>query len=320
MSIFIILTPLQLYLAEILIKELNKERVFFIVNIKLKDQTKKYLEKDILYIEEPDFQDSYKKKIKLLIKLYKQIKKINLTCEDLFIANDNNIYVQLLMKKINYKNLFFYEEGGTLFYKIAYKNKKIKKYFLKFLKSILRVENTTNILTSKDIKKAYVFFSEELRKYNSKIKYVNLEKILIKYIPKIEEPQNKIDYILLTQPLTEDKLVKNNLEVEIIKKIILKDKKYLIKIHPREKEEKYSELLKLPNVKFLSSKYKNVPYQTLHYELNPKGIITFFSSILYTIPQINNDFERVALVKELKNEKIIQSVEIMSKYIKIKIR
>ena len=58
MSIFIILTPLQLYLAEILIKELNKERVFFIVNIKLKDQTKKYLEKDILYIEEPDFQDS----------------------------------------------------------------------------------------------------------------------------------------------------------------------------------------------------------------------------------------------------------------------
>ena len=143
---------------------------------------------------------------------------------------------------------------------------------------------------------------------------------MIKYIPKIEETSNRIDYILLTQPLTEDKLVKNNLEVEIIKKIIIEDKKYLIKIHPREKEEKYKELLELPNVEFLPSKYKNVPYQALHYKLNPKGIITFFSSILYTIPQIDNDFERIALVKELKNEKIIHSVEIMSKYIKIKIR
>lgn len=255
-----------------------------------------------------------------MIKLYKQIKKINLISENLFIPNDNNIYVQLLIKRISYQTLCFYEEGGTLFYKVAYKNKTLKRYSLKFLKSILGIENTTNILTSKDIKKAYVFFADELRKYNSKIEYINLEKILIKYIPKIEETSNRIDYILLTQPLTEDKLVKNNLEVEIIKKIIIEDKKYLIKIHPREKEEKYKELLELPNVEFLPSKYKNVPYQALHYKLNPKGIITFFSSILYTIPQIDNDFERIALVKELKNEKIIHSVEIMSKYIKIKIR
>lgn len=98
MNIFIVLTPLQLYLAEILIRELNKEKVFLIVNIKLKTQIKKHLEKNVLYIEEPNFQDSYKKKIKLLIKLYKQIKKINLISENLFIPNDNNIYVQLLIK------------------------------------------------------------------------------------------------------------------------------------------------------------------------------------------------------------------------------
>lgn len=323
-NIFIIITPLHLWLTNILIKELKLENVLIISqNYKIYKELKNKGLETILY-KTPEFQENYLYKLKeLFLKIIFNYKFPKLYCEKIFIPGDTSLYTQLLLKKINYEELNIIEEGGILFNKINELN--IKKYIqvIKIiLKFLMGVERNIKLLESKKIKKAFVFFPSELKKFNSKIQYKDLSKIIKKNIEKIEveEEYKNIDYLILTQPLTEDRLTTDKIEIEIIKKFIQKEKNYLIKLHPRDKKEKYKEILSLDNVKLLDNKYQNIPYQILHYSLNPKNIVSHFSSVLYTTPTIRKDFKRIALVKELKNEKIFETVNIMSKYIEIEIK
>lgn len=320
-NMFILLSPLHFYITETLIKYLNIKEVVIVCTEELKDLVKGKYE-NVIIMEYPKKIDKEIKKILILKKnLFFKIKE---KFEAIYTPMDYDIYIQAFLKNNKFNEINLFEEGGTLYYLLTENRsrnifvKKIKK----ILKFILGLECTENILTSNKIKDAYMFFPDELKSFNSKIHYIDLNLIIERNGEKIEV-ENKyknVDYLILTQPLTEDGITTNKIEVEVIRKFIQPEKNYLIKLHPRDSEEKYEEILSLGNVKLLDNKYQNIPYQVLHYSLNPKNIVSHFSSVLYTTPSIREDFKRIALVRNLKNEKILETVKIMSKYINIEIR
>ncbi len=320
-DIFVILSPLHFYISKTLIKYLNIEEVVIVCIEELKELVKGKFE-NIVIMEYPQKKDKGIKRLLILKKnLFFNIKE---EFETIYIPMDYDIYIQAFLKNNKFNRINLFEEGGTLYYLLTENRsrnifiKKIKK----ILKFILGLECTENILTSNRIKEAYMFFPKELKNFNPKIHYIDLNLIIERNGERIEveDKYKNIDYLILTQPLTEDGLTINKIEVEVIKNFIQPEKKYLIKLHPRDSEEKYKEILSLDNVKLLDNKYQNIPYQVLHYSLNPKNIVSHFSSVLYTTPSIREDFKRIALVKNLKNEKILETVKIMSKYINIEIR
>ncbi len=319
-NVFIVLNPLNKYIMDILIKELNFKKNIVITSHKLMKTMNKSEYEKIIIVDLPLHQDNLIKKTGKMINLILNFEIVG-EVDKVFIPSDYNILNQLILKKIKYNEVNYYEEGGTLFYKLYEKSKnKLKENLKYFLKWIVRVEITKGILTSKEIKNAYVFFSKELRKYNNKINYIDLSEMIrknngIKNI-KVSTKYLNPDYVILTQPLTEDSLCKNYLEVKAIENFIEKDKKYIIKFHPRDDKNKYRNITKLVNVLELPEELNEIPYQILHYKLNPKGIVSHFSSVLYTVMDSNKNFERIALVKKLGNESIVQSVELMKKEMK----
>lgn len=320
--LFILSSPLHVCIMKCLIKELNLENITIVYKKELENIIpQKYKNRYILYY--PKIKHTYLDKI---INLLKNMKNKNLKSnyEIVFIPDDQDIYIQILLKNIKYKELNFIEEGGTLFYKLNKQRSRSRSTaILKYIaKKTLNLDLVTDILQSKNIKKAYVFFPEKLRHYNNAVEYIDLNLILKDKIEKLEVETKfvTIDYIILTQPLTEDGIEKNNKEVEIIKKFITPNKNYLIKLHPRDNIEKYKEILELSNVEALGAKYQYIPYQVIHYSLNPKNLVTHFSSVLYSVPKIREDFKRIALVKDLTNKKILESVMMMAEDIEIEIQ
>lgn len=313
-EIFIVLSPLNYYLMNAIIKYEKYKKITVITTIEYKDLIKNA--NKIIIVDLPRYQDNIFKKI-LSLFLINMI-KLEEQHNNLFIPTDYNIFIQLIIKKIKFNHIHYYEEGGTLFYKINERSKnKIIEYFKGILKKILRVEQTRGVLTAKKLERAYVFFPNFLKKYNSNLEYIDMKNLLFKdnLDINVEEKFKNFDYIILTQPLTEDKFCQGLKEIEILKKFINNKNSYLIKIHPREKKEKYKELLKEKNIKLLPEKYNKIPYQVLHLSLNPKNIVSFFSSVLFTIDSNNKDFKRIALVKQLKNKNIEKSIEIMKEYL-----
>lgn len=309
-DLFIVLSPLNLYIMNILVRKLKLNEISVITTKNFNEQLKNKKIKEVIIIDLPLHQENYIMKFFKILKIYFTFKNKS-HYNKVFIPSDYNILVQIILKKIRINELNYYEEGGTLFYKINERSRnKIKEKLKSSLKFLLGVERTTGILTSKFIRHAYIFFPQKLKEYNPDINYVDLKDFIIKERLEIEIEKKYIecDFLILTQPLTEDKLCNDFLEVKSIEKFIEKDKKYIIKLHPRDNKEKYKKLLQLKNVLLLPEEYKNTPYQILHYNLKPKNIVSHFSSVLFSVDSIGNDFKRIALVKELNNKEIEKSI------------
>jgi hypothetical protein len=314
-DLFIVLTPLHVYVAKLLIKHLDISCYKIIT-------TWKYIEffneEHVVEISIGELQDGKMKKLYLLWLL--SFRATKGSYNRIFIPSDVNPYVQVILKANNFKELNFFEEGGTLFYRINELINGKPTSGNVFLKKLLGLTGVNNILQDKRIVNAYTFFPSILSELNPNINFIGIDSFFNNYNLDIEYPVIDVKYLnsdilIFTQPLTEDKFCKSNEEVLIIEKFIKcnSDKKIIIKLHPRDIMSNYRYLLKY-NVIFLPEDYRNIPYQVMHASIRPKNIVSFFSSILFSVPSLTNNFQRVSLINSIGNTNIKKVVHQMGKY------
>lgn len=316
-DLFIVLTPLHVYVVKVLITHLK------IKNFKIMTTSKylKYFNKEnILQIDIGEFHENKLQKLQKLIILYFAIKKG--IYAKVYIPSDANPYIQLILKKITFEELNYFEEGGTLLYRVNELVNNTPQAKNMLIKRLLGLPNIDNVLKDKRIINAYTFFPNCLSKLVDNINFIGLEELMnidgldIKH-PTIDQKYLNPDILIFTQPLTKDGYCTNNEEVYIIEEFIKynHNKKFLIKLHPRDDIAEYKYLLKY-DILFLPEDYKEIPYQVLHNIIKPVKIVSYFSSVLFSVPSITDNFQRISLINSIKDDKVKKVIYKMSEYFK----
>jgi hypothetical protein len=224
--------------------------------------------------------------------------------EKLYIPNDADPFVMLLEKRFEYGELNYIEEGSTYLSRIQFRNNQDDfKSRTSSLKDLFKIDNHDIALSSKKIKKAYVFFPKLLSNFVKNTELVDLNKLLSKFnnIHNIDFSKIKkyigADLMLLTQPLTEDGHCSNLDEVDAIMKVVKDNqtKRIVIRLHYRDDISKYLEVSKYSNV-IIMNEFLDIPYQALHPILKPKSIYSFISSVLFSVDSQYSNFIRVSMV------------------------
>lgn len=236
-----------------------------------------------------------------------------------------NLFFRINKKYNSLKKIIFFREGSILFNQLK-KNNKIflyehgminyqkteemfhgKKITL-FNKIILKCfgESISSYGRDKNVEKIYLFnpekapfdIKEKVKKLDLRKKWENLKKEDKENIINIFglENLNKEEYegkiILLTQPLSEQKLISEEEKLQIYSKIIenYSEKEIVIKVHPREKTN-YSKYFKC---QILSNKF---PIEILELEnIRFKKAITLYST---AINSFNYEIEKEILGTEI---------------------
>lgn len=238
-----------------------------------------------------------------LIKLTKYLSKI-ISEKQNFYFQDHLKYSQYFFN--NYSTKFLLLEDGTLNYKIDKKlnfkislHKKLKRNFVYLAKKVFEDKGQskkvkkiflTGILPiPKEIKekveivnieKSWRTLSEECKIQVLKIFNLNLNEIEI-----LKEKENKI--LLITQPLSEDKIITEIEKIEMYKNILKERniKKVFIKPHPREKTD-YKKVLEDFEIEIIP---KNFPIEFfLLFNIKFINIITIFSTAVFNLRNGNN--------------------------------
>lgn len=155
--------------------------------------------------------------------------------------------------------------------KIDYKkyglSSKIKKIYLTGLLSTPKlIKNKVEIV---DINKAWEELSKEAKK-----NILEVFSIDTKRFNKLKREENKV--LLLTQPLSEDRIITEEEKIEIYEEILKKEKrKVYIKPHPRE-ETDYKKIFKAFNIELIENSF---PVELLHLtNIEFNEVITIFST------------------------------------------
>lgn len=264
-------------ISEKILKRLEKTSKLFVLknNENEKKITKKiynhYIEQKRLY--------KFKKKIKNEVDIYGQDHIFYLSIP--FLKQFNNVIEDGLRNYIDEKKLENLEKGKML--KIFFLNTLILRFNIKFLKykcygfdKITKKIYLTNpeeiksqILREKSLKLDIheLWRNKTIQEKNEILKLFNAEKY--------KNINLKNSVIILTQPLSEDKIVTEQEKIDIYRKIIekIKNKKIYIKPHPREKTD-YKKIIS--TLKIIE---KDIPIELLALQnLKDAKIITLFST------------------------------------------
>lgn len=183
------------------------------------------------------------------------------------LANYNIKEKDIRKKRFNLKEFLFL--GARYNYPSYGIDKETKKIFLTGLEEIPEIiEKKVKII---DLKKLWNDKSED-----EKDKILNIFKIKLLDIEEVEG-NNKI--LLITQPLSEDKIIEEKEKLEIYKEIIEKygDENVVIKKHPREKTN-YEKIF--PKVKILPNEFPLELFSLLDFKI--KKVVTLFSTSAYS--------------------------------------
>lgn len=249
-----ILLEIRNFLSIILAKEIIKKKKIVDYKFIIPYQSEEYLKKmdKALNIEDDRkifFNEKiyFKKNIFKYILAEKKIKKIldiN-SIEEIYICNTHSLEKHLykLFKEKN-KIINFYEEGINCYFDYSTKNdfnknKKLKELIFPKYKEIFNQKIEYNCV--------YLNFPE-FYQYKD---YKGIYKIK----PSFEISKNRkiIENLFLTRPLSEDNIIDEKIEIDLIVSYIKKKdiKKVVFKIHPRESIEKIKkifEILKKSNI------------------------------------------------------------------------
>lgn len=238
-------------------------------------------------------------------KLEKFLKKEKLENKDMYMQ-DNVSYSQFFLNHI--ENCFLLEDGYANYNEEIYENiqknylktKNIKIFRDKFLK---RCKNNYMVFgLSSKINKIYLTgLSKIPSMIENKVELVNIKEIWKKLdLKKKEEIMEKFNFknddfkeivkfkekiLLITQPLSEDKIITEEEKIKIYREIIEKYsiEKIIIKPHPRE-ETNYK--LYFPNVEIIKGKF---PLEILSLmDITFKEVITLFSTAALNFKGISN--------------------------------
>lgn len=291
-----------------------------------------------LYLFNEDFSSKISNNIenKIILKKYKKIPKIirwffirrhlkkflnkyKLKFEKKeFYIHDHLTYSQFLLNNI--KSKFYLIEDGTINYlfKEDKNEEKIKENSILYRKTYL-VNSFFSIMgVSSKIKRVYltgmlqipknIEAKVELLKISelwNKLPNKNKEKILkifnieLKMVERLKNSKKGI--LLITQPLSEDKIVSEEEKIEIYKKILLNKKatKVFLKIHPREKTD-YKRYLGEFDIEIIP---KEFPIEILSFfDINFEEVVTLFSTAVFNFKnKYKVDFIRVENYPKLLN-------------------
>lgn len=213
-----------------------------------------------------------------------------------FFIQDHLTYSQFFFN--NFESKFFLIEDGIGNYLIKIlegaKEEKKKTYLYKYMNIIEKYYPTLGL--SKKIQKIYLTGILPIPKLiENKVEVVNIrevwkelsevkrEKILdifniklekLKYLNKLE---NKV--LLITQPLSEDRVITEQEKIEIYQEILEKEKNKIIyiKSHPRERTD-YLKIFSKYNIRILE---KDFPLELLSFlEIDFLKVITLFSTAI----------------------------------------
>jgi len=219
----------------------------------------------------------------------------------LTIPNDADPFIMLLVKRLNWSELIYMDEGLTLLHHENMDKRTFHVSKSTKLKEFFGLEINAIPMTSASYSKGYVFFAEQLSRF-SRLPLFELntlflnESLDIEGIDQMVYP-NSPDFLILGQPLGIDGHCSKNQEYSAINKFIeyFPSAEVVYKPHYRENVQDYSFLKKYKNVQVLDVN-KIIPYQIIHAKIDPKNIVSFISSALFSVPSLHEDFHRISLI------------------------
>lgn len=205
-----------------------------------------------------------------------------------FLNNFNGKAILLEDGTINYNEKILSEEKNKKLKKIKINHfmkkvivEKIKKEYRRFgLSEKIQEIYLTGLLPIPDLiknKVKIINVSDEWEKLSKKDKeeILGVFKISSKSFENLKAEENKV--LLLTQPLSEDKIITEKEKIDIYREILLKEngKNIYIKAHPREKTN-YKEVFKEFNINIIENSF---PIEIcLLLDIEFEKIITLFST------------------------------------------
>lgn len=244
MKVFEVRNFLSIIMAKEIIKNYKIKDYKFLIPYLSEDYLKKM--KSILNVDENlimSFDENiyYKKNPLRYIIAEKKIKKLLEIekIEELYLCNTHGLekHLYLIFKNRN-KNVNFFEEGMNCYFdyfskKEFLKNSRLKKYiYPKFKKIYFNSIIYDNV---------YVNFCEAYQ-YKD---YKNIHKIKLQF--EILENRKRIENLFLTRPLSEDNIIDEDTEIELIISYLKKqnNSKIFFKNHPRESIQKIQKIQKI---------------------------------------------------------------------------
>lgn len=288
-------TKYTLFLSLILFKK--KSKIIYFINEELKKEIN--LKKNrVIWLKNFKTKrcivEKYRK-WKFNNKLLKLIKKINkvylqdhIPYGQFFLNNFSNKMILLEDGTMNYNEKILLEEKNRKLKKIKINHfikkviiEKRKKEYRKFgLSEKIQEIYLTGLLPIPDLiknKVKIINISDEWEKLSKKDKeeILGVFKISSKSFENLKVEKNKV--LLLTQPLSEDKIITEKEKIDIYREILLKEngKNIYIKAHPREKTN-YKEVFKEFNINIIENSF---PIEIcLLLDIKFEKVITLFST------------------------------------------
>lgn len=287
MNIYIVNNIWEIFISSLLIQKHKKESLL-LVNINNLD--KKIIENlkrnytIITYNFSMNILDKgFKYWIRKKVIIPKLLKNINLNSKEIIINSfsDQDIMTRYFLDCNIEVNLY---EHGIINYQENFNSitQKIKKYIFRMEKPYGRDKRVKNIYL-KFPEKAPADIKEKTLKLDLDNLIDKLDDIQkIKNIYEVEgiEKIEKGEIWLVTQPLSEDKIISEEEKLELYKKILekYKEKNILIKPHPREitNYTSFIEKIAMNNVDIMNNCYPLELLKVL--KIRPQKVVTIFSS------------------------------------------
>lgn len=310
-NLFICNTSFHLLIAQIFLKHFNI-KADLVHTISYFD-TLKYIDEDrwedFTYItslspKNRKFETISRYRLSVIRFLLTGFNLANKDYDAVYIFNDCDITNQLLLKSLNYKKLIYLDDGLTIAGEfISSPKPKIKTK----MKSIFGIHDHNFLSYNKKISEAYIFHS--IISTRRDLNILELSDIIVNnlnYMFYLSERLNlnldkylNPDYVILTQPFSEQGICQCNEDVHVISKFIEQlpeNSKIVLKRHPAEDSKKYDKITDSRVIKLES--YAQIPYELLHIILKPSNLVSFYSTSLFT-SQFFYKTKLISLVKDL---------------------
>ena len=288
-NIFVVYTPYHLYTIQKIIKT-NDDNYLFIIDNNSRLQDSLILKKDMFNeiivindISKLEKKETYKI-FNILYNIKKNIIRIG-RVDKLHIFLDNNLIGQVFIKYVKkmYNSEVYLLEDGTGLYIKDDSLKKSKKLLIKKIIYKIFLLNSYKLINqgeNEDVDFIYCNYPY-LKNSNNNVK--NIQELYIRDIHIDIFKNKKIDLLILTQPLSEDGFTKLYDEINLYKSIFkeLQNRKIYLKLHPREKIEKYQFITEFENVSILEN--SNMPIEAIIENMNCNYIISISTSGILNI-------------------------------------
>ena len=296
--------------------------------------------KEIAYNKAHDYNNisgkNILKAVNQIIKIEKEIMKIivNNKIDEIFIGN-RHAPIDRLLHNIGNKigiNVHLVEDGLTNYLDfLYYKEQNVKFLSKENFKEIVK-KVYINVIKRKEIydlsielefNDIYAVFDEKysLQNYKDSVIGINFNDNKLNYIKLLDllkednvynmllKTNNQETVLLLTQTLSEDGLLPIDKELELISNFLIlyhKNKKVIIKPHPRDEDSKIEALINTLTQKgldvILFTNNIPVPVELIITKLNIKNVIGIWSASVLYLPKIDNKIQTTSMLPFILNE------------------